>query len=160
MGTKNLAYLNAMGIQTWQLRNKMEHVASYSISIDLIIIDETQENEPFDGRTGQLLNAMLQAIGFDRDKVCITKLCASSLEKQIARVKPKALLAMGHTAAQYLLDNNSLLDQLRGKIYEYHNTPLIVTYHPLYLLQNPINKGKAFQDLQLMLQTLQNSKTA
>jgi uracil-DNA glycosylase family 4 len=135
---------------------------------------EDQQGEPFVGRAGQLLTAMLQAIGLDRESVYIANilkcrppnnrdplplevnLCTPFLEQQIALIKPKLLLAVGRIAAHYLLDNKSALGQLRNKIYHYGNlqTPLLVTYHPAYLLRNPKDKGKAFQDLQLVLQTL------
>lgn len=146
---------------------------------DLMIIGEApgfhedQQGEPFVGRAGQLLTAMLQAIGFERSSVYIAnilkcrppnnrdplpeevKLCTPFLEQQIALVKPKLLLAVGRIAAHYLLDTKTSLSQLRGKVYEYRNTPLLITFHPAYLLRNPIDKGKAFQDLQLVARTLQ-----
>lgn len=136
---------------------------------------EDQQGQPFVGRAGQLLNAMLQSIGFERNSVYIANIlkcrppnnrdplpeevshCTSFLEKQIALVQPKLLLALGRIAAHYLLNNKSSLTQLRGKIYDYKNTPLIVTYHPAYLLRNPLDKGKAFQDLQLTCRTLMSS---
>jgi DNA polymerase len=148
---------------------------------DLMIIGEApgfyedQQGQPFVGRAGQLLNAMLQSIGFERNTVYIANilkcrppnnrdplpeevnLCTPFLEKQIALVQPKLLLALGRIAAHYLLNNKSSLTQLRGKIYEYKNTPLIVTYHPAYLLRNPLDKSKAYQDLQLTYRMLMSS---
>ena len=136
---------------------------------------EDQQGEPFVGRAGQLLNAMLRSIGLEREHVYIANilkcrppnnrdplpeevnLCTPFLEKQIALIQPKLLLALGRIAAQYLLKNKSSLSQTRGKIYEYQNTPLIITYHPAYLLRNPVDKNKAFQDLQLTYRTLQNA---
>lgn len=147
---------------------------------DLMLIGEApgfyedQKGEPFVGRAGQLLNAMLQAIGMDRNHVFIANIlkcrppnnrdplaeevaqCTPFLEKQIALIKPKLLLALGRIAAHYLLNNKTSLTQLRGKVYSYGNlnTPLIVTYHPAYLLRNPQDKGKAFQDLQMTMEKL------
>lgn len=133
---------------------------------------EDQKGEPFVGRAGQLLNAMLEAISLERRNVYIAnilkcrppnnrdplpeevKTCTPFLEKQIAMVKPKLLVALGRIAAHFLLDTKTSLTQLRGKIHSYANTPLIVTYHPAYLLRNPIDKSKAYQDLQKILEML------
>jgi uracil-DNA glycosylase family 4 len=133
---------------------------------------EDQQGQPFVGRAGQLLNAMLQAIEQDRNTVYIANIlkcrppsnrdpspeevqsCTPFLLQQIALIKPKVLLAVGRIAAHYLLNSQSSLGQLRGKIHRYQNIPLIVTYHPAYLLRNPQDKGKAFQDLQLTYRTL------
>lgn len=136
--------------------------------------NEDKQGEPFVGRAGQLLNAMLQAIGLERHNVYIAnilkcrppnnrdplseevKLCTPLLTQQIGLVKPTLLLAVGRIAAHYLLNTQSSLSQLRGKIHSYGQlkTPLIVTYHPAYLLRNPSDKGKALQDLQLTQRTL------
>ena len=137
---------------------------------------EDQQGEPFVGRAGQLLNAMLQAIGMERKNIYIANilkcrppnnrdpapdevhLCTPFLEKQIALIQPKLLLSLGRIATHYLLNTKSSLSQMRGKIYEYGTlkTPLIVTYHPAYLLRNPGDKRKAFEDLQLTEKTLKN----
>jgi DNA polymerase len=133
---------------------------------------EDQEGKPFVGRAGQLLNAMLQSIGLHRDQVFIANVlkcrppnnrdplpeevhaCLSFLEKQIAFIKPTLLLALGRIAAHSLLNTKTSLTQMRGKMYTFHHIPLIVTYHPAYLLRNPRDKNKAFQDLQFTYQTL------
>ncbi len=133
---------------------------------------EDQKGEPFVGRAGQLLNAMLQSIGLSREEVFIANIlkcrppnnrdpsseevakCTPFLEKQIALVQPKLLLALGRIAAQYLLNSTASLGQLRGKLLSYATTPLIVTYHPAYLLRTPRDKRKAFQDLHVVLKKL------
>jgi DNA polymerase len=135
---------------------------------------EDQKGEPFVGRAGQLLNAMLQSIGLSREEVFIANIlkcrppnnrdpskeevaqCTPFLEKQIALVKPQLLLALGRIAAHYLLNTSASLGQLRGKILTFgaSQTPLIVTYHPAYLLRTPRDKGKAFQDLHVVLKNL------
>jgi len=135
---------------------------------------EDKQGEPFVGRAGQLLNAMLQAVGLNREEVFIANIlkcrppnnrdpapeevrhCTSFLEKQIALIQPKLLLALGRIAAHYLLNTKTSLSQLRGKHYTFGGlkTPLIVTYHPAYLLRNPKDKGKAYLDLQLTYETL------
>jgi uracil-DNA glycosylase family 4 len=81
-------------------------------------------------------------------------LCTPFLTKQIALLNPKILLAVGRIAAQFLLETKTALGQLRGKIHSFNNTPLIVTYHPAYLLRSPKDKGKAYQDLLLAYRTL------
>lgn len=126
---------------------------------------EDKKGEPFVGRAGQLLNAMLESIELKREDVYIANilkcrppenrdpapeevaLCTPFLEKQIALVRPKLLVALGRIASHYLLNTKTSLSQLRNKVHTYANTPLIVTYHPAYLLRNPKDKGKAFQDL-------------
>jgi len=139
---------------------------------------EDQQGEPFVGRAGQLLNAMLQAIGMNRDLVYIANilkcrppnnrdplpeevnLCTGFLEQQIALIQPKLLLAVGRIAAHYLLKTKSSLESLRGKLHRFgiNQTPLLITYHPAYLLRNPIDKRKAFMDLQLTWRTLEELK--
>lgn len=136
---------------------------------------EDQKGEPFVGRAGQLLNAMLESIGLKREEIYIAnilkcrppnnrdplpeevKQCTPFLEKQIAMIKPKLLVALGRIAAHYLLDTKTSLTQLRGKVHQYANTPLIITYHPAYLLRNPTDKRKSFQDLQKILDFLPQS---
>jgi len=148
------------------------------VSAQLMVIgeapgfNEDKQGEPFVGRAGQLLTLMLKAVGFERETVYITnilkcrppgnrdpaaeevKLCTPFLGTQITMIKPKLLLAVGRIAAHYLLNTKTSLAQLRGKIHSYNDTPLIITYHPAYLLRNPADKGKAYQDLQLVFRTL------
>lgn len=149
-----------------------------NINAELMIIGEAPgmnedlKGEPFVGRAGQLLDAMLQSIGFNRDNVFIANIlkcrpphnrdplpeevnsCTPFLEKQIALVNPKLLLAVGRIAAHFLLNTKTPLGKLRGKLTHYGAKPLLVTYHPAYLLRNPSDKRSAFKDLQLVLQTL------
>src|SRR3990167_9311071 len=135
---------------------------------------EDQKGEPFVGRAGQLLDAMLATIYLDRSTVYIANilkcrppnnrdplpeevtLCTPFLAKQIALIQPALLLAVGRIAAHFLLETKTSLGSLRNKIHRYGqlNTPLIITYNPAYLLRNPRDKRKAFQDLQLIHRTL------
>lgn len=150
---------------------------------DLMIIGEApgfyedQQGEPFVGRAGQLLTAMIKSIGFEREDVYIAnilkcrppnnrdpspeevKLCTPFLNQQINLIQPRLLLAVGRIAAHYLLQVKSSLESLRNKIYSYgdNHIPLIITYHPAYLLRNPIDKKKAFLDLLFALKTLHNT---
>jgi uracil-DNA glycosylase family 4 len=131
--------------------------------------EEDRRGEPFVGRAGQLLDAMLRAIGLGREtNVYIANIlksrppgnrdprpqeitaCLPYLHRQIALVRPKLLLAVGRIAAQTLLGTDAPLGQLRGRVHRLgeHNVPLIVTYHPAYLLREPAQKRKAWEDLQ------------
>jgi uracil-DNA glycosylase family 4 len=135
---------------------------------------EDQQGQPFVGRAGQLLNAMIKSIGFERDQVYIAnilkcrppnnrdpqapevKQCTPFLDRQIALLQPSLLLAVGRIASHYLLQTQASLESLRSKIHYYgeNKTPLIVTYHPAYLLRNPIDKKKAYMDLLFAQKTL------
>lgn len=128
---------------------------------------EDQQGKPFVGRAGQLLTAMLQAINIARDDVFIAnvlkcrppnnrdplpeevKTCTPYLEQQIDCVKPKLLVALGRVSAHYLLQTKQSLESMRNKIHTFGEakTPLIVTYHPAYLLRNPADKKKSYHDL-------------
>lgn len=129
--------------------------------------DEDRQGEPFVGRAGQLLNAMLRAIGLNREEVFITNIlkcrppnnrdprpeetvcCEPFLKRQIALLKPKIILALGRIAGQNLLKCTTPIGQMRGKLYYYEDTgiPVVVIYHPAYLLRSPKEKRKAWQDL-------------
>jgi uracil-DNA glycosylase family 4 len=131
-------------------------------------VDEDRQGEPFVGRAGQLLNNMLYAIGLQREMVYIANVlkcrppnnrdprpeevlrCEAYLKRQVALIQPKIILAVGRIAAHNLLKTDSSLAKLRGKTFYYGDTetPLIVTYHPAYLLRSPGEKRKAWQDLQ------------
>jgi uracil-DNA glycosylase family 4 len=127
--------------------------------------DEDAQGEPFVGRAGKLLNAMLFALGLAREQVFIANVlkcrppnnrdprpeevaaCEHFLRDQIGLIKPRIIVALGRHAAHNLLKTDQPLSRLRGKIHTYENTPLIVTYHPAYLLRSPAEKGKAWADL-------------
>jgi DNA polymerase len=129
--------------------------------------EEDRQGEPFVGRAGQLLNAMLLAIGLPRETVFIANVlkcrppgnrdpkpeevsrCLPYLSAQIALLKPKIMLAVGRIAAQNLLATDAPLSRLRGKLHAFGaaNTPLVITYHPAYLLRTPGDKRKAWDDL-------------
>jgi DNA polymerase len=129
--------------------------------------DEDRQGEPFVGRAGQLLNSMLAAIGLKRTEVFIANIlkcrppgnrdprpdeaaaCEPYLLRQIALIKPRIILAVGRIAAQNLLKTDTKIGSLRGRRYEYgaNAIPLVVTYHPAYLLRSPGEKRKAYDDL-------------
>jgi DNA polymerase len=132
--------------------------------------DEDAQGEPFVGRAGKLLNAMLFTIQVPRESVYIANVlkcrppdnrnpaqhemvcCTPFLRQQIALIQPKLIVALGAIAAQYLLSTKTAIGSLRGKRFEYADTgiPLIATYHPAYLLRSPLQKRKAWEDLQLI----------
>lgn len=130
--------------------------------------EEDRRGEPFVGRAGHLLDAMLKAIGLSRDSnVYIANVlksrppgnrdpkpeevaaCMPFLLRQIELLRPRLMLAVGRIAAQTLLATDAPLGRLRGKVHHFGdlNTPLIVTYHPAYLLRTPADKRKAWEDL-------------
>jgi DNA polymerase len=130
--------------------------------------EEDRRGEPFVGAAGQLLDAMLRAIGLDRrTNVYIANVlksrppnnrdpkpeevaaCLPYLVRQIALLQPKIMLAVGRIAAQNLLDTDAPLGRLRGRVHHFgeRQTPLVVTYHPAYLLRTPADKRKAWEDL-------------
>ena len=141
---------------------------------DLMIIgeapgaEEDRQGEPFVGRAGQLLNAMLAAIGLAREQVYIANIvkcrppknrdphadeaaaCQGYLHRQIELIAPRLILSVGRVSAQNLLHSEDAVGRLRGRTHRFQpgDIPLIVTYHPAYLLRRPEEKAKAWQDLQ------------
>jgi len=136
--------------------------------------DEDRLGEPFVGRAGQLLNAILFAIGLKREEVYIANVlkcrppgnrdpqpdeveqCEPYLIRQIELIQPRLIVALGRHAAHSLLKTEVPLGKLRGQRLSYHGTPLIVTYHPAYLLRNPADKRKVWDDLCLARSVVQN----
>jgi uracil-DNA glycosylase family 4 len=143
--------------------------------------DEDTQGEPFVGRAGQLLNNMIKAMGLRREDVYIANIvkcrppgnrqperdecetCSPFLMRQIASVKPKAIVALGATAAKNLLAINAPMTELRGRWYEFKpagsdpswaGARLAVTYHPAFLLRDPRQKGEAWKDLQMVMKYL------
>ena len=133
---------------------------------------EDLQGEPFVGRAGQLLEEMIHALGLTRESVYIAnilkcrpprnrdplpievELCESFLVRQVQMVKPAILIALGRIAAQNLLKTQTPIGKLRGQVHEFEGTPLIVTYHPAYLLRSQTEKRRAWQDLCLALSTI------
>ncbi len=127
--------------------------------------DEDAQGEPFVGRAGQLLNAMIAALGMKREEVYIANVlkcrppgnrdpqpaevaqCEPYLIRQIELIRPKIIVALGRHAAHSLLKTDLALARLRGQRLSYQDIPLVVTYHPAYLLRTPSDKRKAWDDL-------------
>lgn len=148
--------------------------------------DEDTQGEPFVGRAGQLLNNMINAMGIRREDVYIANVvkcrppqnrtperdecdtCGPYLMRQVSVVRPEIIVALGATAAKYLLGVNDSMGNLRGHIYDFHpvaphaaperdpdfTTKLVVTYHPAYLLRDPRQKKETWADLQMVMKYL------
>lgn len=134
--------------------------------------DEDAQGLPFVGRAGQLLNNMIAAMGLKRSEVYIANVvkcrppgnrtpepieantCMQFLWRQIDVIQPEVMVALGATAATYLLGGKAPLARLRGHIHNVRGAKLIVTYHPAYLLRDPRQKGEAWKDLQIAMKEL------
>jgi len=139
--------------------------------------EEDRRGEPFVGRAGQLLDEMLRSLGLDRESVYIANIlkcrppnnrdpesseadsCRSHLERQIDFVAPKVIIAVGRIAAQHLLSTDAPVGRMRGQrhVLEDRQLPVVVTYHPAYLLRSPTQKRKVWQDLLLARQVMSES---
>jgi DNA polymerase len=141
--------------------------------------EEDRQGEPFVGKAGQLLNAMLRAMGLAREQVFIanilksrppnnrdprveeTLMCLPYLYRQIELVDPRLILCVGRIAAQTLLNTDTTIGKLRGKLHRLASgRPMIVTYHPAYLLRSPAEKRKSWADMVLAMQTFQSLEQA
>lgn len=135
--------------------------------------EEDKQGEPFVGRAGQLLDNMLAAVGLKRGRgVYIANVlkcrppnnrdplpeeiaaCRPWLQRQIELVQPRVMLGVGRHAANTLLGSDERVGQLRGTVHDVSGIPLVVTYHPAYLLRSPAEKARAWQDLLLARSTL------
>jgi DNA polymerase len=150
------------------------------LAADILIVgeapgaEEDQQGEPFVGKAGQLLTEMLRAMGRERSAVFIANVikcrppqnrdpaeqeiasCMPFLQRQIALLNPRLILVVGRIAAQSLLESDAPVGKLRGKVHLYgeRKIPLVVTYHPAYLLRSPGQKRHAWTDLLLALDVL------
>lgn len=137
--------------------------------------DEDAQGEPFVGQAGKLLDAMLAALDLRRGhNVYIANVlksrppgnrnpepdevaaCRPYLLAQVQLIQPKLILALGRFAAQSLLASDEAIARLRGRVHTFQNVPLIVTYHPAYLLRNLPDKARAWEDLCLARRTMMN----
>lgn len=134
--------------------------------------EEDRQGLAFVGRAGQLLTRMIKAMGFQREEVFIANVlkcrppgnrdprpdeaaaCSPYLRRQIEILRPGILVALGGHAARTLLQTAESVGRLRGRLHAWHETPLVVTYHPAYLLRNPADKKKAWEDLKFALRQI------
>lgn len=145
---------------------------------------EDRQGEPFVGKAGQLLDNMLRAVGLTRDEavpeqqVYIANVlkcrppmnrnpepqevaqCKPFLKRQVELVAPKLILAMGRFAVQSILQTGEPIGRLRGRVHAYHGVPVVVTYHPAYLLRNPADKARSWDDLCLAREVLRGGGPA
>ena len=139
---------------------------------------EDLQGEPFVGRAGQLLDEMLRAVGLSRQDAYIANIlkcrppgnrdpkpeeaaaCRDYLQRQLALIQPKIILAVGRIAAQNLLATDTPIGRLRGRVHRYGDIPLIVVYHPAYLLRSLTEKRRAWDDLRLALRTYRQATAA
>lgn len=130
--------------------------------------DEDQQGLPFVGAAGQLLTKIIESIGLTREQVFIANTlkcrppgnrqpqpqeienCWPFLEKQIQLIKPEILCALGNFAAQTLLKSSSTISKLRGKFHDYNGIKMMCTFHPAYLLRNPEEKRKVWEDMKMI----------
>lgn len=141
--------------------------------------NEDKQGEPFVGQAGKLLDNMLQSLALKRgDNVYIANVikcrppgnrnpepdevasCEPYLQRQVALVKPKLIVALGRFAAQTLLKTDASIASLRGRVHAYEGVPVIVTYHPAYLLRSLQDKSKAWADLCLARDTFKRAESA
>ncbi|MCA8987975.1 MAG: uracil-DNA glycosylase, partial [Planctomycetaceae bacterium] len=134
--------------------------------------DEDKQGEPFVGRAGQLLNKIIGACGWTREEIYICNIlrcrppgnrnpspieadnCREFLLGQIETVQPEYIVCWGTIAAQNLLQENSPIGRMRGKLYSYQQAKVLCTYHPSYLLRNPSAKKQVWEDLQILLKDM------
>lgn len=151
---------------------------------DLLVVgeapgaEEDRQGEPFVGRAGQLLTAMLRAIGLSREAVYIANIlkcrppnnrdpkpeeaaeCTPYLKRQIELIEPRVMLALGRISGQWLTASELPVGRLRGQILtpDAWSVPLVVSYHPAYLLRSPAAKAKAWEDLLLVKGLLEKTE--
>lgn len=138
--------------------------------------DEDAQGEPFVGQAGRLLDNMLAALDLSRARNVFianvlkcrppnnrapepleARACGAYLDRQIALIGPRLIVALGKSAACRLLDVDASVASLRNRVHRYRGTPLVVTYHPAYLLRNPADKAKAWEDLLFARRTLRDA---
>lgn len=136
---------------------------------------EDKKGLPFVGKAGALLDNMLKSVGYGEDQVYIANVikcrppdnrdpdaeeiaaCSPYLTEQIQQIRPVLILALGRFAGQFIMKKKIPMHHMRQHIHYYEQTPCLVTYHPAYLLRNPVDKKKAYEDLvkvTTMLETL------
>ena len=141
--------------------------------------EEDARGEPFVGQAGKLLDNMLAALGMKRGEVVYVanvlkcrppnnrtpeprevESCRPYLDRQVALIRPKVIVALGKSAATTLLETEATIASLRGRLHRYRGVPLVVTYHPAYLLRNLPDKAKAWEDLLFARRMLQTAGAA
>ena len=158
--------------RTQTVFSRGEAVANLMIIGEAPGFNEDQQGMPFVGKSGMLLNRMLESIGLSTDDIYIANVlkcrppgdrdptseeisqCGDYLAQQISIVAPKLILAVGRFAGQFLLKATFPLNKMRNQVHDYQGTPVLVSYHPAYLLRNPADKKNAYNDLLAVKQLL------
>jgi len=135
--------------------------------------EEDRLGRPFVGPAGKLLDHIIAAMGWRRQEVYICnvikcrpprnrdplpdeiELCGPFLRRQLRSIRPQAILAVGSFAAQFLLSSQQPISRLRNHVYQFEGIPVVPTYHPAYLLRNPLQKRQAWKDVQLLLSLIE-----
>jgi uracil-DNA glycosylase len=136
--------------------------------------DEDKQGKPFVGKAGKLLTVMINTMGMDRKEVFITNIvkcrppnnrdpqkeeinkCTPYLTRQIDLINPKVIITLGNFASKFIIETNTGITKLRGRIFEKDNRAVIPIYHPSYLLRYPKGRIEAWKDLQLIKRTIDN----
>jgi len=136
--------------------------------------DEDRLGRPFVGAAGKLLDRIIAAMGWRREEVYICNVikcrppnnrdplqeeiesCGPFLRRQLRAIRPQAILAVGSFAAQFLLSSQQPISKLRNRVHQFEGIPVVPTYHPAYLLRNPLQKRQAWKDVQLLLSLVQS----
>ena len=135
--------------------------------------EEDRQGRPFVGAAGKLLERIIAAIGWRRYEVYICNvikcrppgnrdpqpdeigMCGPFLKRQLRAIRPQAVLALGAFASQFLLSSQQPISRLRNRVHQFEGFPVVATYHPAYLLRNPLQKRRVWKDVQLLLSLLQ-----
>jgi DNA polymerase len=139
--------------------------------------DEDQQGEPFVGKAGQLLTRIIEAMKLTREQVYICNIvkcrppanrnpepdeiaaCEPFLLAQLQAIRPKLICVLGTVAAQTLLRTKEPISKLRGQFYDYHGIPVLPTFHPAYLLRNPLEKKTVWEDMKLLQRAYEKLST-
>ncbi len=134
--------------------------------------DEDQQGIPFIGRAGKLLTKIIEAMGFKREEVYICNVlkcrppnnrnplpaeaenCWQFLREQLKILSPRLIVTLGAPATKRLMGSNEAIGKMRSRVHDYYGIPLVATYHPAYLLRDPRQKGKVWDDMKMVLELL------
>ncbi|UCG11490.1 MAG: uracil-DNA glycosylase [Deltaproteobacteria bacterium] len=140
--------------------------------------EEDLQGRPFVGAAGKLLDRIIAAVGLRRDEVYICNVlkcrppgnrnpqpdeidrCGPFLRSQLRAIRPQAILALGSFAAQFLLSSQQPISRLRNRVHQFDGIAVVPTYHPAYLLRNPLQKRRVWEDLQLLLSLVRGKEVA
>jgi DNA polymerase len=138
--------------------------------------EEDRQGRPFVGAAGGLLDRIILAMGWQREAIYICNVlkcrpprnrnpqadeidqCGPFLQRQLRAIHPQAILALGSFAARFLLSSEAPISRLRGRLHQFEGIPVVPTYHPAYILRNPLKKRQVWEDVQLLLTVMQGKQ--